>query len=89
MTPLSSDTNPVAEQVWIGLLRNATPARRFHLASSLSSSVIRWSRRAIQETHPTSSDDELSEEFVRLNYGPDLALAVRERLAARRRSGAP
>ena len=82
MTPLSADTDPVAEEVWIRLLRNASEARRFRLVSSLSASVIRWSQAAMRDARPDAREQDLRVEFVRLNYGEALADAVRTRLAA-------
>jgi len=79
--PLSHDTSPRAEEVWLNLLRKATIARRFALMSNLSASVIRWSRQALREARPNANDHELAVEFVRLNYGDALAAGVAARLA--------
>ena len=81
MIPLSHDTSPQAEEVWLNLLREATVARRFALMSNLSASVIRWSRQALREARPSANDNELAVEFVRLNYGDALAAGVAARLA--------
>ncbi len=81
MVPLSPDTSPRAEEVWINLLRQASDARRFSMMSNLSATVIRWSRQALREARPGATDDELAVEFVRLNYGAALAAGLAARLA--------
>lgn len=89
MMSLASDTDPRVEETWIGLLREASIAKRFRLVSSLSASVIRWSRQAVREARPGITDDDLSVEFVRLNYGEDLATGLARRLAQKRASNTP
>jgi hypothetical protein len=89
MKSFSGDTDPVVEEVWIGLLRQASTAKRFRMVSSLSASVIRWSRQAVREARPGLTEDDLNVEFVRLNYGEELAMGIAQRLAQQRASKAP
>jgi hypothetical protein len=80
MPTLSADTDPDAERVQIELLRRAGPARRAQLALSLSAQVIELSRRALARAEPSASPVEIQLRFVELNYGRELADAVRARL---------
>ncbi len=84
MRTQSRDTHPEVERVQIELLRKAGVARRFSLARSLSQTVIQLSRRAIRESHPDASEEELALIFVELNYGKELAERLRADLARRR-----
>jgi hypothetical protein len=83
MKTLSEDTHPAAEKVQIELLREATPAKRFAIARSLTERVISLSRRAIRDSHPGISEREANLVFVGLNYGEDMANRLRAYLAAR------
>lgn len=87
MRTQSPDTSPEAERVQIEQLRQATPARRFSLARSLTRSTIAMSRRGLARVNPRLSEDELAVKFVELHYGADLAGRIREALL-RRRDGA-
>lgn len=69
----SVDTHPEIERKQIELLRQATVARRFQLARSLTRTAIELSRRALRRARPGASERELQIEFVRLHYGDDLA----------------
>jgi hypothetical protein len=70
---LSRDTAAGPEAVQMELLRKASVSRRLGLASSLSTSVIQLSRRAIARRHPEASDTEVLLMWVRVHYGPELA----------------
>ncbi len=84
MRTQSMDTSPEAERIQIELLRKASPAKRFSLARSLSQSLIRASRKTIQELHPELSQEELDLLFIELYYGKDLANNVRAYLKRRK-----
>lgn len=71
------DTSPEIEKIQIQMFRNATAAKRFARARSLSSTVIQLSRRAIRRNHPFFSDQDVKEEFISLHYGKELAEKVR------------
>lgn len=79
----SLDTHPEAEALQLRLLRQAAPGRRAALALSLSSFVIRASRRAVARRHPELTERDRSLLWVELHYGPELAGRVRDYLAAR------
>jgi hypothetical protein len=73
-----SDTDPKAEAVQIELLRKATIAQRVSLAVSLSETVIRLSRRAIEQARPDLTEREQDLLWVELHYGAELAAKLRE-----------
>jgi len=79
-----SDTEPEAERVQLALLRAASPSRRLRLALSLSRTAISLARDGLARGLPGASPEEVGLRFVALNYGPDLAEAVRAVLPARR-----
>ncbi len=83
MEPLT-DTDPEAGRVQMELLRRASPARRLHLALSLSHSVLALSREGIARRRPRASPEEIGLEFVRLHYGRDLADEVERHLRSGR-----
>lgn len=72
------------EQRQIELLREATVARRFGLARSLTATTRRMARQALRRAHPEMSEDELKVAFVELLYGPELAAGFRTRLTGYR-----
>ena len=84
MRARSEDTDPEAERFQIELLRRAGPARRAHLALSLSAQVIGLARRAARRSLPDASTVEVDLRFVELNYGRELASDLRSFLASRR-----
>jgi hypothetical protein len=69
MRTQSDDTAPEAEQVQIGLLRRASPARRMRLARSLSRTAIALSRRAVRRAHPELDEAAAMRAWVALQYG--------------------
>lgn len=75
--PILNDTSPEAEAIQIKMLQKASAIGRFTRARSLSSTVIRLSRRAIKRNHPSFSDNEVKLEFISLHYGKLLAEKVR------------
>ena len=86
MALLSSDTSPEAERMHIALFRQASPARRFALARSLSQTAMGLSRQAIRRRHPAASDEDVLLLFVEYHYGRDLASRLRADLERRRRT---
>ncbi len=76
----SSDTSPEAERVQLDLLRRAGVAGRFQLLRSLTSAVVDASRRALSETMPGASEQEVLLRWVEIHYGQELADGVRRRL---------
>jgi hypothetical protein len=79
-----SDTDPEAEAVHLALLRAASPSRRLRLAFSMSRTVMSLSRDALARGDPSASPEDIGLRFVELNYGPELAAALRADLLARR-----
>jgi hypothetical protein len=77
------DTDPHAEQVLIEGLRRSSNAERGRSMVSLTDTVRWLSRRAIHRAHPDWNERQLALEFVRLNYGQELADRVGEYLKNR------
>ncbi len=77
------DTSSEAARVQIDLLRQAGPARRFHLACSLSDTCLWLARRALRRSMPDAAEREVQLAFVSLWYGEDLAQRVRRYLEQR------
>ena len=75
--------DPAARAVQIELLRNATIARRFGLARSLTAATVELARAAIRRRHPGWNEREVLLEFARVHYGAELADRVRAYLARR------
>ena len=85
------DTSPDAERVQVALIRQASVARRLHIALRLSATVISSARRALARARPQASARERDLRFVELHYGAALAKELGEELArrdTRRQSGA-
>jgi hypothetical protein len=80
MKRLPSDTDSKAAKVQVELLRNATVAKRIHLARSLTRTAILLSRRAIGRANPDLSDRDVSLLFVEFHYGKRLAQELRNYL---------
>jgi hypothetical protein len=80
MTTQITDTHPEVERVQISLIRQASTGRRISLMCSLSETVIKLSRRAIQRSRPSLSNREIDLLFVEYHYGADLANRLREYL---------
>ena len=83
MKTQSTDTHPEAEEKLIELMRNTSFSQKFALVRSLSSLVIRLSKRAIQRANPLLNQRELDLLFIELHYGAELAECVRKFLASR------
>ena len=86
-----ADTARDAERVQVALFRQASVARRLHIALALSAAVISSARRALAHARPQASARERDLRFVELHYGAALATDLRADLAHRdtlRQSGA-
>ena len=81
----SADTDAATEAAHLALLRRAPVGRRLALAVSLSETVTRLARRAIERSFPDLTDVERSVRFVEVHYGRHLAEALRDRFASERR----
>ena len=82
--PRSSDTSAEADHVQIELIRAAPVSRRLGMAWSLSATVIGAARRALARAQPLASAEERDLRFVEIQYGSNLAEALRADLARRR-----
>ncbi|MBX7150997.1 hypothetical protein K1X84_05115 [bacterium] len=74
---LPSDTHSAAEQIQVELIRKASISRRCEMACSLSSLVIRLSKRAIARQHPELNEVEQKLLFAEYHYGKHLADKLR------------
>jgi len=72
-----SDTHPDAERVQIELARRSAPAEKVAQVCALSEMAVRLSRRAIARANPGLSQQEVDWKWVELNYGRELAEALR------------
>ena len=79
----SRDTKLAAEQVQVRLLAQATVARRFKRARSLTQTTVQLAIRALRRQNPDSSEGEIFVMFVTLNYGERLGQALRNDLRRR------
>ena len=73
----SPDTDPEAEKVQIGLIRESSVSRRISRVRSLSQTTMYLSRRAIRRARPSLSEREVDLAFVANHYGEDLAECLR------------
>ena len=75
----TGDTHHTMAAAQIELLRQASMARRFGRARSLSRTTIELARRAIARTMPGADEREILLTFVGLHYGSDWAERLRRR----------
>ncbi len=78
-----SDTSVEIENIQLELLRRKSPVERVGLSLRLSADVVLAAKRAIARAHPELSSQEADHLFIELNYGHELAEAVRQYTAAR------
>ena len=81
----SADTDAATEAAHLALLRQAPVERRLALAVSLSETVTRLARRAIERSFPEQTDAERTVRFVEVHYGRPLAEALDDLLSSERR----
>jgi|WetSurMetagenome_2_1015567.scaffolds.fasta_scaffold86954_2 hypothetical protein len=63
------DTSKQFEDIYLNLLSKRTIPEKFKLIESISSLVIRLSKKAIRDANPTLSKTDLDLLFIKLNYG--------------------
>ena len=80
----TSDTTPEAEAVQLDLISKQSPTERVHQALSASQRVAEQCKRAIAQSNPHFTEEEIKLKFIEINYGKKLAEEVREWLAAGR-----
>lgn len=67
------DTDAAAERAQIEILRNLGPRGRAKMASRLTARNWAGMQRALQRAHPDWSEQQLRIEWVRVQYGEELA----------------
>ena len=83
MRTQSRDTHPEIERRQIEMLRQASVARRFQRARSLTQTTFQLALRALRRQHPEMTPNELFVRFVALHYGDTLAEGLRRDLLRR------
>lgn len=73
MRTLAEDTSPEAEAVLLGLLRKATPARKFQMIVSANLLARDLALTGLRMRHPQASPDQLRRRLADLWLGPQLA----------------
>jgi hypothetical protein len=76
-----SDTDPDVLRLQAELLRQTTPARRLEMALSLSAALIDIAYAGIRRRQAGISDVDAGLQFVEIQYGRELAQAVRARMS--------
>ena len=76
-----SDTDPDVLRLQTELLRQVTPGRRLEMALSLSATLIDIAYAGIRRRQAGISDVDAGLRFVEIQYGRELALAVRARMS--------
>lgn len=80
MKTQSSDTSIKTEEVLINLIRQKSISERISKVLSLSSFIIKISKRAIARANPDKSERELDLLFIKYHYGNDLESKVKRYL---------
>jgi len=78
-----SDTDPDVLRLQVELLRQTTPARRLEMALSLSAALIDIAYAGIRRRQAGISDIDAGLQFVEIQYGRELAEAIRARMSER------
>ena len=73
-----------ADQKQVELMRAAGPQRRAAMALRLSDETIALARRAIARRHPELDEVHRHIEFLRVQYGPDLAAKFERWITSRK-----
>ena len=76
-----SDTDPDVLRLQAELLRQTSPARRLEMALSLSAALIDIAYAGIRRRQAGISDVDAGLQFVEIQYGRELAQAVRARMS--------
>ncbi len=72
-TPIISDTDLVAEQLQLQLIRNAPSWRRAEMAGQMFETMKQLALSGLRQRHPHTTEDELRRRLAELLMGPDLA----------------
>jgi hypothetical protein len=73
MRTLAADTHPAAEQVLIGLLRAASPARKMAMLLNANRTARALALTGLRERHPGDSPARIRRRLADLWLGPELA----------------
>lgn len=77
MQTYTTDTSPEAEEVQLDLIRRLPPSERALKALRMTTRLIHECKAAIARNHPELTPQEIGIAFIELNYGRELAAAVR------------
>jgi hypothetical protein len=77
----NNDTSPESDAVLNQLIMHQEPAKRLAAAVAASNRVAGQCKDAIRRANPGISIQEVNLRFIELNYGAELAAAVRSVLA--------
>jgi len=77
MRPYTTDTDRKAREVQADLVRKIPPDERAMKAIRMTTRLIRECKNAIRRNNPEYTDRQVDLAFIELNYGPELAQAVR------------
>jgi uncharacterized membrane protein YccC len=80
---LSPDTHPEVEKVMFEHLRRMGRQQRFERGLRRVDASLESMWRAFRRTHPHLSEDEMHIEWVRVQFGEDLAARLKEWLECR------
>jgi len=87
MTALFPDTNPKAEAVLIGLLRQAPPWRKLEMVGQMNEAVKTMMRSGLKERFPQDTPETLQRRLADLLLGAELAQKVYGPLSEAQRAG--
>jgi len=76
MRPMSVDTSPEVERVWIEGIRRRTPQQSLKMALNLGTTVRRLAWQGLCGRSPNDTERERRMRFLALMYGPKLANEV-------------
>lgn len=76
MSSLFPDTQPVAEQILLQLLRQASPQRKFEMLGQMNEAVRILALSGLRQRHPDATSQELRRRLADLLLGPALAEKV-------------
>jgi hypothetical protein len=74
MSRLFPDTDPKAEAVLIGLLREAPPWRKLEMVDQLNQTVKLLAMIGLRERYPDETESQLHRRLMGLLLGEDLAI---------------
>lgn len=74
MTPLSPDTDPTVERVWLELLRQAPAWRKLHMLDEMNQAVRELALAGLRQRHPHDSSARLLRRLADILSGEELAM---------------